>query len=88
VEETVRGIVRASARRWVARGTSNLEPYGLTNPHRIILLRKNGERISLDFGGTASALAQYAAVQAGGETYVIEFPWSVYRDAATYLSIP
>ena len=88
VEETVRGLVRASAQQWVCRGKANLQLYGLDQPHQITLQLKNGDNLSLAFGAQASSEAHYAAVQIDGETYVMEFPWHLYRDVSSYLSIP
>ena len=88
VEETVRGLMRASARAWVARGTENLSAYGLDKPHKITLFLKSGDRLAIDFGKSASPEAQYAAIRAGDQLYVMEFSWAVYRDVASYLSIP
>lgn len=88
VEETVRGLTRASARQWIARGAQGLERFGLDRPHRVILLLKSGGQLLIDFGSQASPEAQFASVQIAGEIYVMEFPWHLYRDVSTYLSIP
>lgn len=87
VEQTVRGVARASVRAWVARNPAQPETYGLNRPHALTFVLKGGERIEVEFGGQASAEAQYAAVRRGSETYVAELPWHLYRDVASYLSI-
>lgn len=87
VEQTTRGLARASARAWVARNPADLEPWGLARPHELTFVLKDGASVDLAFGGTGPAESQYALIKRGDATYVVELPWYLYRDVASYLSI-
>jgi hypothetical protein len=89
VEETVRGIARTSAVRWLACGEINRQSYGLSeNAHQLTIKLKNGEALDLLLGSEAPSKNQHAAVTLDGKLWLFEFSWILYRDVASYLSIP
>ena len=89
VEETVRGLVQVSAAEWVARGQQNRARYGFTDTgHQIIVELKSGDTHTIEFGGEAPSKFPYAAVTLDGQLWIFEFPWALYRDVVTYLSVP
>ena len=88
VEETVRGVVQTSAIGWVARGEASLAPLGIGPDAALLKLDfKNGESFQLEFGGMAPSGNIYAAVRFGGEPWVMEFPWLLFRDLGSYLPL-
>lgn len=89
VEETVHRLGDLSAAFWAARGSFDRAAYGFTNPvHRLTIELKDGARHQIEFGGAAPSQFPYAAVTLGGEAWLMEFPWALYQDVLTYLSIP
>lgn len=89
VEETVRGLLQASAVVWVGRGDACRARCGFTDQsHRLILEFRNGDKTEIEFGGEAPSSLPYAAVTFDGEAWVCEFPWLLYRDIAQYLAAP
>lgn len=89
VEETVRALTRASAAVWVACGQEYLPRYGFTtNSHQLTLELKTGGTATIQFGGVAPSQYQYAAVMLDGQLWICEFPWLLYRDILSYLSVP
>jgi hypothetical protein len=49
---------------------------------------KSGEKHSVQFGKDAPSKFPYAAVRLNGETWVMEFPWTIFQFVQLYLSIP
>ena len=88
-EETARGLVQASAVTWMARGEQECARFGLTEKGlQITLELKNGDKASIQFGSEAPSTNVYASVALDGQLWIFEFPWLVFRDVLTYLSIP
>jgi hypothetical protein len=89
IEETVRGVLQANAAAWVARGKIDRARFGFPDePFQLSFELTNGSRLSIEFGGEAPSSNCYAATTLDGETWVMEFPWVVFRDVLMYLSIP
>jgi hypothetical protein len=77
------------AGRWRARNPKELAQFGFTdNGQQVTIELKNGATVALEFGGEAGAGWQHAKVVIGGEVWVFDFPWPIYRDVANYLSVP
>jgi hypothetical protein len=88
IEETIRGVVQTSAIVWAARGRESRDTYGFTDDgYHLTLELKGGEIFDLEFGGQAPSGNVYAAVVLEGEPWIMEFPWLMYRDVATYLPL-
>ena len=88
-EDTVRGLVQTSAVVWVAKGDEGRARFGFTDQGlRITLELKNGEKASIEFGGPAPSTNTYARLTSDGQVWIFEFPWMLFRDILSYLSIP
>lgn len=88
-EDTVRGLVQASAVVWVAKGDADRHRFGFTDQGlQLTLELKNGDKATIEFGGEAPSTNAYASVKSEGEIWIFEFPWMLYRDVLSYLSIP
>jgi hypothetical protein len=88
IEETVRGVVQVSAITWVARGEQSRAAYGFApEGYRLTLDLKSGEKFDLEFGGEAPSGNVYAAVTLEGQPWILEFPWLLFRDIASYLPL-
>jgi len=89
VEETVRGLAKASADAWVDKGDQDCARYGLADKsHEVTIELKNGRKASIQFGGEAPSTDRYASVKVDGQLWILEFPWLIYRDVLSYLSVP
>ena len=89
VEETVRGLVQVSAAAWLGYGPELRKQCGFTTDgYQITLELKNGDKHTIEFGGRGANDFPYAAVTFDGVEWVLEFPWTLFRDLQTYLSIP
>jgi hypothetical protein len=89
VEEAVRGLCQLKAAFWVARGEQERARYGFTDQGlRITLELKNGDKKTVEFGGTAPLGLPYAAATLDGSLWIFEFPLALYQDVAGYLTIP
>jgi len=89
VEESVHRIGDLTAAFWTARGEFDRAAYGFTNPvHRLTFELKDGGKHQIEFGGTAPSQFPYAVVTLDGVSWLMEFPWAIYQDILTYLSIP
>jgi hypothetical protein len=87
VEETVRGLIQASAVVWAGRGEADLARCGAKETsHQITIELKNGTEAAIEFGGEAASQNIYAVVRYDGQPWIMEFPWILYRDVAKYLS--
>lgn len=88
IEETIRGVTQVAAIAWVARGEASRAPYGLTTEgYQLTLESKSGEKFDLAFGGEAPSGNVYAAVILEGQPWILEFPWILFRDIASYLPL-
>jgi hypothetical protein len=88
IEETIRGVVQISAIVWVARGEQSRAAYGFTaDGYRLTLELKNGEKFDLEFGREAPSGDVYASVILEGQPWILEFPWMLFRDVASYLPL-
>jgi hypothetical protein len=88
IEETIRGVVQASAIVWVARGEESRKTYGFVDAgYHLAMDLKNGEKFDIEFGGQAPSGNIYAAVVLEGQPWIMEYPWLLYRDVATYLPL-
>jgi hypothetical protein len=89
VEETVKGLCHMMANQWIAKGEARRAEYGITDQsHVVILHRKTGEVMKVEFGRETPSTSQYAGVTIDGQYFIFEFPWQLYRDVATYLGAP
>ena len=89
VEDTVRGLIQASALGWVTRGRENCAQFGFQeNDFKVTVELKSGEKVSIRFGEPTPSNNTYALVEFAGQPWVLEFPWVLYRDVSSYLSIP
>ena len=89
VEEAMHRLGELNAAFWTAHGTFDRAAYGFTNPvHRLTIELKNGAKQQVEFGGSAPSQFPYAIVMLDGEPWLMEFPWAIYQDILTYLSIP
>jgi hypothetical protein len=89
VDATVQGLAQTSANAWVARGDYNRAAYGFGQaPYQVTLELQNGETAMIEFGGEAPTSDVYACVKFEGQPWLLEFPWILFRDVSTYLSIP
>jgi hypothetical protein len=88
-EETVRGLVQTSAVVWVARGEPDRARFGLNEKGlQITLELKSGDKVTIEFGTEAPSTNAYASVTLDGQIWILEFPWMLFRDVLSYLSIP
>jgi hypothetical protein len=88
IEETIRGVTQVAAIIWVARGEQNRAPYGFTaDGYHLNLETKSGTKFDLEFGGEAPSGNVYAAVNLEGQPWILEFPWMLFRDLASYLPL-
>lgn len=89
VEETVSGLCQLTAAAWLGWGEASRARFGFTDKGRQITLElKNGEKVSLQFGGEATGSQPCAAVTLNGEPWVFEFPSWLYEYVQRYLSVP
>jgi hypothetical protein len=89
VEETVQGLGKLSAHMWVSGNETNRAAYGLTPESLQITLEfKNGTKQTVQFGREAPSTFPYAEVTLEGQPWILEFPWALFRDVMSYLSIP
>lgn len=89
VEDTVRGLAQASAVLWAAHGEGSCGGFGIKeNAYKVTLDLKTGDKATIEFGNPAPSSNIYALVNFSGQPWVCEFPWLLYRDVQTYLSIP
>jgi len=73
----------------VARGDRSNPRFGFTpDGHQITLELKNNEKLTVEFGGDASPVSQFAVVNIEGQPWVFEFPLRLYRDVVGCLAIP
>jgi hypothetical protein len=90
-EEVVLHLGRLRARPWVARGAAAADDarFGFgTNSLTLVLERKSGEKLELQFGGYSSAKYPYARVTLDGEPWVFEFPSALHSFLLSCLSVP
>jgi hypothetical protein len=89
VDATVHGLAHLAASRWVGRGDQELANFGFSEGgFQIVLELNNGGRAALQFGAESPSGTRFAAVNLQGQTWIMEFPWLLYRDVSLYLSIP
>lgn len=93
VDEGVFRLSEMRAVRWVARGVSVAENYGITgDSHGITLtLKRNGgpeEKLMLRIGNLTPKRDAYAAVVMDGQTVVFEMPRDLYDYITQYLNAP
>jgi hypothetical protein len=92
VEEMLFRLGELEAPTWVARGQDNLARFGFGETNlQISLELKVGDKnqtLTLDFGGPSATHAPYAAVTLGGEVWIFEFPWGLYRHLPHTFGLP
>jgi hypothetical protein len=80
VEQMVRGLVRASAEAWVARGETNRPRCGFADsPFSLMFELKNGQKETIEFGGSAPSGSPYAAIQINGQLWICVFSADLYE---------
>jgi hypothetical protein len=88
IEETIRGVIEVSAIAWAGRGEQSRAAFGFTaDGYHLTLELKNGAKFDLEFGGQSPSGDAYAAIILEGQPWILEFPWIVYRDVASYLPL-
>jgi hypothetical protein len=89
VEEAVHRLGELAAFNWVHVGEQHRGECGLgENSHRVLVELKNGEKLSVDFGGEAPSGMVYASVMLNGEPWIFECPLPLYQFVEAYLTIP
>jgi hypothetical protein len=89
VEETVRCLCQLTASAWVAHGEHNRAAYGFADKgFQITLELKSGDKKTVEFGGEAPSGCPYAVVTLDDSPWIFEFPLTLFRDVASYLTIP
>jgi hypothetical protein len=88
LEESMRGLIQASALFWVARGEQDLGRFGIKEGSlEITLDLKAGNKVRIVFGGEASPISLYAMTRLSDQPIVFEFPWLLFRDLLTSLPV-
>ncbi|HEY1174139.1 MAG TPA: DUF4340 domain-containing protein [Verrucomicrobiae bacterium] len=93
VEETVFRLSEMQAVRWVDRGPTVAQRYGITpDSHGITLTLQRGggpeEKLMLRLGSLTPTRNAYAAVILNGTTVVFEMPQSLHEYISKYLNAP
>ncbi len=89
VEETVRAVCQLSAVSWAGRGDGLREKLGFNaKARKLILERKTGEPVVLEFGADAPSTFPYVGTVLNGEFWAFEISWPVYRDILSHLGFP
>jgi hypothetical protein len=89
VEETVRAVCQLSAVSWSGRGESLREKLGFNaKARKLILERKTGEPVVLEFGTDAPSTFPYVGTILNNEFWAFEISWPVYRDILSHLGFP
>jgi hypothetical protein len=79
-EQAVRGLVRASAIAWTARGETNRLRCGFADTSFTLAFElKSGRKEAIEFGGRAPSGSHYAAIQINGQLWICEFPADLYQ---------
>lgn len=86
LDETLRRFGELSAASWVAVGDALLPRLGFTtNSPQITVQLKSGASVTVEFGGLSPHSLPYAATRLDGQTWIFEFPWSVYQYLQAHL---
>ncbi len=86
VEQTIQALGEAWAVNWVGCGEQSRNSCGFRDAdYQITIELQSGDKPSIEFGGEAPSGNRYAAVTLDGQLRVMEFPWVLYRDLASYL---
>ncbi len=89
VEETVRAICQLSAVSWAGRGEGLRDKLGFNaKARKLILERKTGEPLVLEFGADAPSTFPYVGTTLNNEFWAFEISWPLYRDILSYLGFP
>lgn len=89
VEETVKGLTQLTAWAWVALGDFDHEQFGLSDQSlQVTVELKNATNLTVRFGKESPSGFPYALVTLNGQPWVMEFPWALFRDVLSHLSIP
>jgi hypothetical protein len=87
VEETVRGVAQVAAAAWTARGEQAPAQFGITEQSlQVALELKDGTKTAVRFGKEAPSGNLYAAVTLEGQTWIMEFPFPLFRDVLNHLA--
>jgi Domain of unknown function (DUF4340) len=89
VAETLRMLAKLDTKDWVARGDQERARFGFNDSSlQVTLELKSGEKATVALGGPTPSHSVYGAVALEGDSWIFEFPLSLYPYVATYLSIP
>jgi hypothetical protein len=89
LEETAHQLGDLTAAVWSGHGDEHRADFGLAPAAlQLTIELKNGEKRTVEFGGTAPSGFPYAAVTLENQTSIFEFPWGTYQFVQLYLTIP
>lgn len=88
IEEVAHQLGNMAAEAWVSRGASDPAIYGLKPGNlSITVTLKNGQSLTVDFGGLIAKYISLAAVTLDGERWVFVFSPAPYEYIMNYLAI-
>jgi hypothetical protein len=77
-----------SANAWVAVGEQHLARFGFKpDGLQLTVELKSGDKLSVQFGGTAPSQLRYAATSLAGQVWIFECPPAVSELALAYLAM-
>lgn len=86
LDECLHRLGGLTAAAWVARGADQRPRFGFSDRSPTITVElKSGAKLSVQFGGRSPRGFPYAAIQLDGQTWIFDFPWSVYEYLQTAL---
>ena len=89
LEESMVRLGDLAAAYWAQRGDANIDAYGFKETaHRVSIELKSGEILTVEFGKPAPSEFPFAMTKLDGETWVFEFPWTVYQFVQLFLTLP
>lgn len=89
IEETAHRLGELAADAWVERGDQNRARYGFQpDGWRITVELTNGEKKSVELGGSAGPGTTYALAEVDHEPWIFEFPPVLFQFVQLYLTIP
>lgn len=86
LDECLHRLGGLTATAWVARGADQRPRFGFSDRSLTLTVElKSGAKASVEFGGRSPRGFPYAATQLDGQTWIFDFPWSVYEYLQTAL---
>jgi hypothetical protein len=88
IEDTARQLGSLTAFSWVGHGAAKLAGFGFApGGYELTIELKNGEKLTVQFGGPTRLGSPYASVMVKGEPWIFEFPPDVYASIRFCLMI-